>query len=94
MELTTRLNILKDSGMLSEGNYNKVIKVIDYFYEVINIKLIEENAAMFITHLCSALERIDKNEIVNNIDEEMIEKLKTNKLDTVLKHRRKLYYEL
>ena len=29
MELITRLNILKDSGMLSEGNYNKVLKVID-----------------------------------------------------------------
>lgn len=62
--------------MLSEGNYNKVIKVIGYFNEVRNIKLIEENASMFITHLCSVLEKIDKNEIVNNIDDEILESLK------------------
>lgn len=76
MELITRLNILKDSGMLSEGNYNKVIKVIEYFDDVKNIKLVEENASMFITHLCSALGRIENNETVNDIDEEIIEALK------------------
>ena len=31
MDLTIRLEILKNSGMLSESNYNKVIKVIEYF---------------------------------------------------------------
>ena len=76
MELDIRLNILKDSGMLSEQNYNKVIKVIEYFDKIRNIKLVEENAAMFITHLCSALGRMDKNEIVNDIDEEILEGLK------------------
>ncbi len=76
MELTVRLNILKDSGMLSEENYNKVLKVIEYFDKAKNIKLVEENASMFITHLCSALGRMDKNEIVNDIDEEILEALK------------------
>lgn len=76
MELTIRLNILKDSGMLSEENYNKVMEVIKYFDEVKNIKLVEENASMFITHLCSALGRIDKNEIVNDLDAEILESLK------------------
>ncbi|MBE6055115.1 MAG: PRD domain-containing protein [Clostridium sartagoforme] len=76
MELDIRLNILKDSGMLSEQNYNKVIKVIEYFDKVRNIKLVEENASMFITHLCSALGRMEKNEIVNDIDEEILEGLK------------------
>lgn len=76
MELITRLNILKDSGMLSEGNYNKVLKVIDYFDKVRNIKLVEENASMFIIHLCSALGRIDNNEILNELDEEILESLK------------------
>lgn len=76
MELNIRLNILKDSGMLSEENYNKVLNVIEYFDKVKNIKLVEENASMFITHLCSALERIDKNEIVNDLDEEILESLK------------------
>lgn len=76
MELDIRLNIFKDSGMLSEKNYNKVLNVIKYFDEVKNIKLVEENSAMFITHLCEALGRIDKNEIVNNIDMEILDSLK------------------
>ncbi|MDV4150412.1 PRD domain-containing protein [Clostridium sp. AL.422] len=76
MELDIRLNIFKESGMLSEENYNKVLKVIEYFNDIKNIKLVEENAAMFITHLCSALGRMDKNEIVNDIDEEILESLK------------------
>lgn len=76
MELDIRLNILKDSGMLSEQNYNKVIKVIEYFDKVRNIKLVEENASMFITHLCSALGRMEKNEIVDDIDEAILEGLK------------------
>lgn len=76
MDLTIRLEILKNSGMLSESNYNKVIKVIEYFKNVKNIKLVEDNASMFITHLCSALERIDKNETVNDIDADILEALK------------------
>ena len=51
MELTIRLNILRDSALLSEENYNKILEVIKYFDEVKNIKLMEENASMFITHL-------------------------------------------
>lgn len=76
MELDIRLNIFKDSGMLSEKNYDKVLQVIKYFNEVKNIKLVEENSSMFITHLCSSLERIDKNEIVNDVDIEILEALK------------------
>lgn len=76
MELTIRLNILRDSGLLSEENYNKILEVIKYFDEVKNIKLMEENASMFITHLSSALERIDKNETVNDLDEVVLESLK------------------
>lgn len=76
MELTIRLNILRDSTLLSEENYNKILEVIKYFNEVKNIQLIEENASMFITHLSSALERIDKNETVNDLDEVVLESLK------------------
>lgn len=76
MELTIRLNILRDSALLSEENYNKILEVIKYFDEVKNIKLMEENASMFITHLSSALERIDKNETVNDLDQVVLESLK------------------
>ncbi|MBS5937992.1 PRD domain-containing protein [Clostridium sartagoforme] len=76
MELAIRLNILRDSALLSEENYNKILEVIKYFDEVKNIKLMEENASMFITHLSSALERIDKNETVNDLDQVVLESLK------------------
>ena len=76
MELHIRLNIFKESGMLSEKNHNKVLQVIKYFDEVKNIKLVEENSSMLITHLCSSLERIDKNEMVNDVDIKILEALK------------------
>ncbi|MDZ4907091.1 transcriptional antiterminator, partial [Clostridium perfringens] len=37
MELTLRLNILRDSGQLSQQNYDKVLKVIDHFKEKMDI---------------------------------------------------------
>ena len=64
MELTIRLNILRDSALLSEENYNKILEVIKYFDEVKNIKLMEENAS------------IDKNETVNDLDQVVLESLK------------------
>lgn len=78
MELTLRLDILRDSGQLSKENYNKVIKVIDYFEEKRDVKLLEENASMFITHLCAALGRIEENNLVNKLDDVVAESLKEN----------------
>lgn len=76
MELTLRLDILRDSGQLSKENYDKVIKIIKYFDERRGIKLLEENASMFITHLCSALTRIEEDKLVNKMDEIVAESLK------------------
>lgn len=78
MELTLRLDILRDSGQLSKENYNKVIKVINYFEEKRDVKLLEENASMFITHLCAALGRIEENNLVNKLDDVVAESLKEN----------------
>ena len=71
MELTLRLGILKDSGQLSEENYDKIIEVIKYFDKEKGIKLSEENAATFITHLYSALKRIDENNIVGEMEKQV-----------------------
>lgn len=76
MELTMRLNILRDAGQLSEENYIVINKVIEYFKEKQGIILIEENASMFITHLSAALGRIEKNQLVNKLDEVLAESLK------------------
>lgn len=75
MDLLIRLNILKDAGQLSEVNYDKIISVIEYFKIGQDIELKEANAAMFITHLSSALYRIDKNELVNKIEETIWEEI-------------------
>jgi transcriptional antiterminator len=57
--------------MLSEENYRKIVEVVDYFGKKQDIALDEENAATFITHLCGALERIDRGEKINMIDDEV-----------------------
>ena len=55
MDLTIRLNILRDAGQITEKTYNQILKVIAFFKEKLGIELKEENGAMFITHLSSAL---------------------------------------
>jgi hypothetical protein len=69
MDITVRMNILKDAGKLSQKNYDRVVTIIDYFKEKYQIELTEENASAFITHVCSALERIDKGETVRPLNE-------------------------
>ena len=54
MDLTIRLNILRDAGQITEKTYNQILKVIAFFKEKLGIELKEENGAMFITHLSSA----------------------------------------
>ena len=71
MDLTLRLGILKDAGQLSQENYDKIIEVINYFDKEKGIKLSEDNAAMFITHLASALKRIGENNIVEEMDKQV-----------------------
>jgi transcriptional antiterminator len=67
-DIKIRMNILKDSGTLSQKNYDNVIQVIKYFKDKYNIELTEENASAFVTHLCMALERADKGEPVEPLD--------------------------
>lgn len=73
MDLMERLNILKKSGTLSQKNYDNVMQVICYFREKRGLALTEENAAAFITHLCMALERIDKGEKTEPLDRKIYE---------------------
>lgn len=73
MDIMERVNILKNAGVLCEQNYLHVVSVIEYFKHEKNIELTEENSAAFITHLCMALERIDKEEEVEPLDREIYE---------------------
>lgn len=78
MDLTIRLNILRDAGQITEKTYNQILKVIALFKEKLGIELKEENGAMFITHLSSALTRIEENKLVENIDEFIFEQVKSD----------------
>lgn len=71
MDIEERLRILIDSGTLSQKNYLNVKQVMNYFKNTHGITLTEENAASFITHLCMALERIDKGEEVEPLDKDV-----------------------
>lgn len=78
MELDIRLGILKDAGQIDEEVYINVIKVISIFHDRWSIDLKEENGAMFITHLCIALQRVKNNCSVEKIDEELYKDIKQN----------------
>lgn len=78
MDLAIRLNILRDSGQISEITYSKIISVIDGLKKKRNIELTEENGAMFITHLSAAITRIEKNELVNRIDDFIFDEVKND----------------
>ena len=78
MDLTIRLNILRDAGQITEKTYNQILKVIAFFKEQLGIELKEENGAMFITHLSSALTIIEQNKLVENIDEFIFEQVKSD----------------
>ena len=75
-KLLLRLNIFKNTGMLSQENYEKVIKVIKYF-EVKGININEDNGSMLITHIVMYINRLNKGEIIEKLDEESLEELKT-----------------
>jgi len=72
-DLSRRLCILKEGGVLSEKNFERVSCIIAHFSDRHGIELTEENASAFITHLCSALERISGGEPVVELDSDIYE---------------------
>ena len=75
-KLLLRLDIFKNAGMLSQENYEKVIKIIKYL-EFKNINIDEDNGSMLITHIVMYLNRLNKGEMIENLDEESLEELKS-----------------
>lgn len=76
MELKNRLEILLEAGVVSEKNYDITIAIILFLQDEKKLTVIEENAAAFVTHLCMALERIDKGDTVTPIDPSVLESVK------------------
>jgi len=78
MEIKYRLDILKTSGQISEKTYDQVEKIILHFQNNHHIEITEENGAMLVTHLCIALSRIEKDEKVNKIEDDIFKDVINN----------------
>ena len=82
--LDFRLGLLKEAGVINERIYDKLSLLIKYLDEKWKISLTESNGGMLITHLSMALKRIEENEKVSNIDEEVFQEvLKSEKLEEI-----------
>ena len=73
VDLMQRLDILRDGGVLSQENFERVLGIIAYFKDRHGIELTEENSSAFVTHLCSALERVSNGDPVEELDSEIYE---------------------
>jgi transcriptional regulatory protein LevR len=79
MKLDTRLQILKDSGQISEKNYQGILNVISMMGKKWGIELTEENGAMFITHLAVAAGRIERGKAVEEVDQGVYDEVLSNR---------------
>ncbi|MGL6064528.1 MAG: PRD domain-containing protein [Fusobacteriaceae bacterium] len=75
MNLETRLEILNNSGAITNSTKEVMINVIQMFNEKHGIELTEDNGAMLVTHLSLAIMRVKNNEPVKSIDEEVFKEI-------------------
>ena len=80
MDFTERFELYKEGGMINDDDIKDLNAVIDLFKKDYGITLEEENASMFIAHLCAAYGRLSSNEPVDEVPEEVLKELES--LDT------------
>ena len=80
MDFTERFELYKEGGMISDDDIIDLYAVIDLFKNEYGVTLEEENASMFIAHLCAAYGRLTSNEPVDEVPEEVLKELEA--LDT------------
>ena len=80
MDFTERFELYKEGGMINDGDIEDLNAVIRLFKEDYGVTLEEENASMFIAHLCAAYGRLTSNEPVDELPEEVLNELES--LDT------------
>lgn len=95
MDFEPRLKILREAGMLTADDEEKVRAVIDYFARRHQLRLTEENASSMITHLCAALDRIRRGEPVEPLDPEVYEETRQEPVfDRALQATREIVEEI
>ena len=80
MDFTERFELYKEGGMINDEDIKDINAVIELFKKEYGITLEEENASMFIAHLCAAYGRLSSKEPVDEVPEEVLKELES--LDT------------
>lgn len=80
MDFTERFDLYKEGGMINEADIEDLNAVIKLFKDEYGVCLEEENASMFIAHLCAAYGRLSSGEDVDELPEEVLSELES--LDT------------
>lgn len=78
--LKERLDILKDSGQISEKIKIAVTDFAEEFEKKYILTMTEENSSMLITHLAMALARITNGEEIGEPNEFVLNEVKENKI--------------
>lgn len=74
-DFTERLNLYHEGGMIDDRDVDNVNRVITMFQKLYGIELCEENADMFIAHLCAAYGRMHSGEDVEELSEAIVEEM-------------------
>ena len=80
MDFTERFELYKEGGMINDEDIKDLNAVIELFKKEYGITLEEENASMFIAHLCAAYGHLSSKEPVDEVPEEVLKELES--LDT------------
>ncbi len=77
MDFEERLKLYTEGGMITDNDVKVVHEIIDMFEKEYGIVLTEENAGMFIAHLCAAFGRNVSKEKIPPVSEDMMQELVT-----------------
>jgi transcriptional regulatory protein LevR len=74
--LMVRLNLLVDSGEITETIRYSVVDFVNGIEDKYSLKITEENGSMLVSHLAMALGRIERREEIQTMDEELFTEVK------------------
>ena len=74
-DFSERLNLYKEGNMLDDNDIKDIKAIIKMFKDYYHIELTEENASVFITHICSAYNRNKTNYLLDELPKEVKEEL-------------------
>lgn len=75
MNFDERLKMYLDGGFINSKDVENINKIIQMFKDDEDIELTEENAGMFIAHLCAAYSRLGKDEEIDDLPDEVLDEI-------------------